>query len=217
MISLAALRANIVVVSFDIEVSSSDRQTGYVCPVGGYMDGERWTELGKSSDKQTRWSDHAISVHQITPEMVEDARDHVTVIKDFLTWAVAKGRKQAVAGGRNPDNVKLALNCHNGAACDLDWLFHYKRRYNLLIPPEFEYYFDTLTIVRLSLAHPFNKGNYDGPVALESLYALGNLYVAMFGCRYNDEHDAGADAEAGHKILMHKVRCTLSVRCSIIS
>lgn len=178
--------------------------------MGGYVGGGRWTELAKPSCANPQWSEYAIKVHHITPDKVKGARDHVAVLKDFLAWAVAEGRKQAVAGGRDPDKAKLALNCHNGAACDLDWLFHYKRRYKLQIPAEIEYYFDTLTIVKSATACPFNKSKYDGPVALDGLYSLGNLYEAMFECRYDGEHDAGADAEAGHKVLMHEVgpRCT---------
>lgn len=183
-----------------------------MCQVGGHAGEETWCELGKPSDAHPAWSDHAIEVHGITPEKVSDARDHRVVLQDFLAWAVASAKEQAVAAGRDPAAAKVALNCHNGAACDLDWLFHYQRRYNLVIPPEIEYYFDTLTIVKGSTAHAFNKAKYKGPVALEGLYSLGRLYEAMFREPYDGEHNAGADAKAGGRVIGHKVslrRCSM--------
>lgn len=169
------------------------------------MGGQRWSELGKSSDPLCKWSEHSIEVHGIKPEDVAGARDHVAVLESFLCWAVEAAKKEAEGRGLDPSAIELAFNCHNGSACDLDWLYHYRRRYNLKIPPEFKYYFDTLTIVKSSVAHPFNKGGYKGPVPLEGLYSLGNLYEAVFGERYDGEHDAGADAEAGAKLLSHMV------------
>ena len=172
------------------------------------MNGKRHSELAKSSEKGAKWSDHAIEVHGIDAEKVAGARDHVVVLKDCLSWMVTEARAQAVAQGVSPADFRVALNCHNGSACDLDWLFHYIRRYGIQIPPEIECYFDTLSIVKASPAHKCNKAKHDGPMALEGLCSLGNLIEAMFGARYDDEHDAGADAEAGSKVLSHEVGAT---------
>ena len=75
----------------------------------------------------------------------------------------------------------------------------------LLLAPLPRYYGDTLSLVKGSEAsHKFSKKKYTGPVSLDGLYALGNLYQATFGERFENEHCAGEDARAGARLHGHK-------------
>lgn len=66
------------------------------------------------------------------------------------------------------------------------------------------YYGDTLSIIKgAECSHKFSKTKYTGPLSTDNLYALGNLYEATFGERFEGEHCAGDDARAGARLYGH--------------
>jgi hypothetical protein len=191
-------KAAIAPIAFDVEMSSSDRSSGILVDVGGAVEGVggaivKFSERcrGKRGE-HVAWSDNAIAVHNIKAADVSACRDHVTVLEAFLKWASDKV----------PEGKVGALVCHGGLGCDLDWIYHYSRRYGVSVPGNIKYTFDTLRIVKEHASHPLNKKRYTGNLLKATLYRLGNLYKAQFGSSFDGEHAAGDDAAATLRLFL---------------
>ena len=210
-----AKKRKLVVISFDLEVTSSNRYQGDVCQLGARVvvanpedDKEGLVEKGDAdsfnqtlSPKHAFWDKHASAVHGMTMETNRGKPDNVAeCFKRFYEWI-----EQRVLHDGGSDAV-CVLVAHNGMSCDFDWLYHVGRKYNVWPGDRVRYVWDTLATVKVA-SHPFNKEKYTGPVCedveYKHLYALENLHRAMFGRGFEGAHDALADATAGARVAAH--------------
>ena len=129
---------------FDVELTESNREHFGWCNLGVQVlkpapDGKTAAPSEDPADhfnercldKDAGWSQHATDVHGITEESLkeEGARDHLVVAKAAYEFMAAK----VLADHPGGDGIGVLIT-HNGEACDMDTIWHYRRRHKLELP-----------------------------------------------------------------------------------
>ena len=152
---------------FDLETTGGNRYTSATCQFGAVScisggtcySADRMPSTSEAaagmeysatySPRNAKWDEACTAVHGMSKASNAGfPDDEGEEAWKLYAWMVKQLDAVATKLDIDPAHVLGVFIVHNGASCDLDWLFHIGRKFDVWPPDRMKYYWDTYTAVR---------------------------------------------------------------------
>jgi DNA polymerase III epsilon subunit-like protein len=175
-------------------VASRQNQTNHIVDIISNFDTYVFTDK--------RISDRASEKTGITNEHLKDAPRTKSALTNFFEWIISL----------KLDEEDVVLAAYNGINYDFPLMCSEMHRWEINIPRQFKacgisYLLDPLKYARSNVDDQMLLRTKTGKCS----FCLGDVYLALIGCNFENSHTALADTIALHKVCTHDAFKTMAI------